>query len=108
MTVGPIKLRRSTRSALVGYMLILPVLSMVIIYTVIDSFKVFDLVLVMTNGGPADSTSIMTFYIYKHAFKLNNFGYASAVAILLAIVILTFSIVYQNIQEEEGTERGRK
>jgi raffinose/stachyose/melibiose transport system permease protein len=82
---------------------VMPVLTMLIIFTVIDSFKVFDLVLVMTSGGPADATSIMTFYIYKQAFKLNNFGYASAVSVVLALVILVFSVLYQNRQETRET-----
>jgi raffinose/stachyose/melibiose transport system permease protein len=72
-----------------------PVINMVIIYTIIDSFKVFDLVLVMTNGGPDNSTSIMAFYIYKQAFRMNQYGYGSAISIALAIIMLGFTIVYQ-------------
>ena len=71
-----------------------PVLNTVIIYTVIDSFKVYDLVLVMTNGGPNESTQVMTYYIYKQAFTMNRFGYGSAAAILLGIVMVIFTIIY--------------
>ena len=59
-----------------------PVINMMLVYTVIDSFKVYDLVLVMTSGGPNDATQIMTYYIYKQAFNFNKFGYGSAAAIL--------------------------
>jgi raffinose/stachyose/melibiose transport system permease protein len=72
-----------------------PVINMVIIYTIIDSFKVFDLVLVMTNGGPDDATSIMAFYIYKQAFRMNQYGYGSAISTVLAVLMLAFTVIYQ-------------
>jgi raffinose/stachyose/melibiose transport system permease protein len=72
-----------------------PVIDAVIIYTIIDSFKVFDLVLIMTNGGPDDATSILTYFIYKQAFRMNQYGYGSAVSVVLAVVMLAFAIIYQ-------------
>ncbi|MDR2305344.1 MAG: sugar ABC transporter permease [Treponema sp.] len=72
-----------------------PVINMVVIYTIIDSFKVFDLVLVMTDGGPDNSTSIMTFYIYKQAFRMNQYGYGMAVSMALAVLMLVFTVIYQ-------------
>lgn len=71
-----------------------PVINMVIVYTVIDCFKVYDLVLVMTAGGPNDATQIMTYYIYKQAFSYNRFGYGSAAAIILGIFMILFTVVY--------------
>lgn len=71
-----------------------PVLNTVIIYTVIDSFKVYDLVLVMTNGGPNESTQVMTYYIFKQAFTMDRFGYGSAAAIILGIVMVVFTVIY--------------
>ena len=71
-----------------------PVINIVLIYTVIDCFKVYDLVLVMTSGGPNDATQIMTYYIYKQAFTFNKFGYGSAAAILLGLFMIIFTVVY--------------
>ena len=71
-----------------------PVLDTVLVYTVIDSFKVYDLVLVMTAGGPNDATQIMTYYIYKQAFTFNQYGYGAAAAIILGIVMILFTILY--------------
>lgn len=79
-----------------------PVINMVIVYTVIDCFKVYDLVLVMTAGGPGDATQIMTYYIYKQAFSYNRFGYGSAAAILLGIFMILFTLIYnRTIGKEE-------
>lgn len=71
-----------------------PVINMVLVYTVIDCFKVYDLVLVMTSGGPNDATQIMTYYIYKQAFTFNRFGYGSAAAIVLGIFMVAFTVIY--------------
>jgi multiple sugar transport system permease protein len=49
----------------------------------IESFKVFDLILVMTQGGPGQSTLVLSQYIYQKGFVENQFGYASAVSIVL-------------------------
>lgn len=80
-----------------------PVINMVLVYTVIDSFKVYDLVLVMTSGGPNDATQIMTYYIYKQAFNFNKFGYGSAAAILLGLFMMFFTVIYNKAlgKEEE-------
>lgn len=78
-----------------------PVINTVLIYTVIDCFKVYDLVLVMTSGGPNDSTQIMTYYIYKQAFTFNKFGYGSAAAILLGLFMVFFTVVYNKLIGKE-------
>lgn len=78
-----------------------PVMNMVMIYTVIDCFKVYDLVLVMTSGGPDDATQIMTYYIYKQAFSFNRFGYGSAASILLGIFMIFFTVVYNRMAGKE-------
>ena len=78
-----------------------PVINMVLVYTVIDCFKVYDLVLVMTSGGPNDATQIMTYYIYKQAFNFNKFGYGSAAAILLGIFMICFTVIFNKYAEKE-------
>ena len=70
------------------------VINMVLVYTVIDCFKVYDLVLVMTSGGPNDATQIMTYYIYKQAFSFNKFGCGSAAAIILGIFMVLFTVIF--------------
>lgn len=63
----------------------------------VSGSSAFDLIYVMTNGGPANSTSLAVFYIYEQAFKFNNYGYAAAMAssvvvILLAITVALFAL----------------
>ena len=73
-----------------------PVLNTLFVYTIIDSFKVYDLILVMTNGGPNEASQIMTYYIYKQAFRLNHYGYGSAAAILLGLLMIAFTLIYNS------------
>ena len=62
-----------------------------VVLTLIGSMKVFDLIFVMTAGGPGGTTESLVLRIYKEAFKLNNFGYATAIGIVTALVILAIS-----------------
>lgn len=78
-----------------------PVINMMIMYTVIDSFKVYDLVLIMTSGGPNNATQIMTYYIYKQAFQMNRYGYGSASAIMLGVFMIGFAIAYNRMFARE-------
>jgi multiple sugar transport system permease protein len=57
--------------------------------SVIGSFQVFDTVYVLTSGGPLGRTKVLVFYLYEHAFKFFEMGYASAVAyIMFALIFL--------------------
>ena len=51
-----------------------------------------DLIVVMTNGGPADRTQIVASYIFTQAFKRLDFGYASAIALVLLVLLLAYSM----------------
>jgi len=59
----------------------------------IESFKVFDLILVMTQGGPGQSTLVLSQYIYQKGFVENQFGYASAVSIVLFAICFGVTLV---------------
>ncbi len=65
----------------------------VIILSVIGSFQVFDLVFVLTGGGPGRSTSVMVQYIYESAFRDFQMGYASALSVVLFLIILAMSLL---------------
>ncbi|WP_303753640.1 carbohydrate ABC transporter permease [Enterococcus sp. S86.2] len=65
----------------------------VTIMSTIGSFQVFDLVYVMTNGGPANSTSVIVYYIYQNSFIFFKQGYASAAAYILFIIILIITAI---------------
>lgn len=63
------------------------------ITSIIGSFKVFGLVNIMTEGGPGDSTYTLVYYIYKAAFSFYRMGYASAIAMVLFVIMLVFTII---------------
>jgi multiple sugar transport system permease protein len=69
---------------------------MVFMLTVVGSFKIFEIVLLLTNGGPGVQTSVLSFAIYQNAFVLNDVGYASALAVLLfALVLVLSGLIWQ-------------
>ncbi len=70
-----------------------PITYMIVTLGIIGSFQVFDLVYKMTGGGPGRSTYTVAYVIYTFAFQDKNYGYASAVAICLLIVILFIHLI---------------
>jgi ABC-type sugar transport system permease subunit len=62
----------------------------VMITSIIQTFQVFDLVFVMTKGGPIDSTRVLTFDIYSNAFESLKLGYASAETVIMLALIAAF------------------
>ena len=73
--------------------LLKPTSLFVIVISLISSFQVFDQVWVMTKGGPARATQVTAVYIYQQAFQFLNLGYGSAVAFVLFVVILAFTLI---------------
>lgn len=67
--------------------LISPTLYFVVVIGVLHSYQIFDYVFVMTQGGPADATNVLTFYIYQNAFQFQDIGTASALANILLLVV---------------------
>lgn len=78
-----------------------PSIVFVAVISSLSALKVFDEIFVLTNGtgGVLNSGSTMVFYLWKQAFKLQNVGYASAVAVILLVITLTFSIVNVRLLE---------
>ena len=81
-----------------------PTLSMVVTLQLISTMRIFSQVYVMTNGGPASSSSSVIYYIYQTAIVRNMLGYASAVSILLFVVILAVTLGQRLLLRE--TARG--
>ena len=66
----------------------------------INSFKIFDQVNIITEGGPGFSTTVLVQAIYYYAFKEYKIGYAAAVALVLFLIIFAFSTVLQKLEEK--------
>lgn len=73
--------------------LVTPTTFLLLITGIIGTFKVFDLIVVLTNGGPANSTSVPVFYLYEQAFLELRTGYASAVALIIFGLVLLITLI---------------
>lgn len=80
--------------------LLSPTIFFVVIITAISSFQVFDLIYLMTEGGPLDSTNVLVYAIYKNAFEYFNVGKASALAYILFVIILVLTLVQWNLRKK--------
>ena len=67
---------------------IAPVLTMVIVYTVIGGFNAFDMVWVMTQGGPNNASEVIATYTYEVAFRGNDYGYGATLSMVMSVVAL--------------------
>ena len=70
-----------------------PATFFVSIMLIIASFKVFDLLMVMTGGGPGRATNVLVIHTYNTAFKEFRFGYSSAIAMVLFLIVLVITII---------------
>ena len=70
-----------------------PTIFFVVIITTISSFQVFDLIYLMTQGGPFNSTNVLVYSIYQNAFEYFNVGKASAIAYVLFAIILILTLL---------------
>ena len=77
--------------------LLSPTIFFVIVITSISSFQVFDLIYVMTQGGPDNSTMVLVYSIYKYAFEYFDVGKASAIAYILFAIIFVKVQIYENL-----------
>ena len=66
----------------------------IIMLRAIWDFKEFDLIFLLTGGGPVISTQTLPLLVYKEAFALNQMGMASAYAVMMMLIMLVFMIVY--------------
>ncbi len=78
---------------------IAPQLTMVTAVTLIGGFAVFDIVFVMTGGGPGNASEVLATYTYKTAFQQNQAGYGSALAMLITLLSLVSAVVFVRLRE---------
>lgn len=87
--------------------LLKPALLLALLFRTIDALKVFDLVFVMTQGGPADATNVLQFYGYKKSFAEGMIGYGSALAVAVFLLTLLLSVFYIRILGTRILEKAR-
>ena len=70
-----------------------PTTLVIMVITTIGSFKVFDHIYLMTGGGPENGTLVLAFYIYEQGFKFFDVGYASALAMIMFVIVMVLTVV---------------
>ncbi|SEE84861.1 carbohydrate ABC transporter permease [Ruania alba] len=78
---------------------IMPVFLMVTTITLIGGFSVFDIIFVMTGGGPAGATDVLGTYAYSNAFELNRISYGTTLALLITVLAIPFTIALNQLQK---------
>lgn len=81
--------------------MLLPVLTVAVLLRAIDSFKTFDLVFLLTFGGPGTATTTMSFYGYKVGLQAFDIGRASAIAFLMVQVFIVFVIIFYSRSKDQ-------
>lgn len=81
--------------------LLKPYIIIAVLIRAIDAFKIFDIIYIMTKGGPGRTTEALSVYAYRITFRFWNLGYGAAVVLLIFLVSLIASMVFFNIVARE-------
>jgi multiple sugar transport system permease protein len=90
---------------LVKLPMMLPLIIVTLLMRIIDVFRALEVLFIMTFGGPAQATEVLSVKIYKTAFAAQNLGYASTISMLLIAITFVLSVVvliYNNPTRQEG------
>lgn len=74
-----------------------PQLFFLVVIETTFSFQVFDVVFVMTGGGPSGSTNVLGMLLYEEAFRLFNFGYAAAIGVAMMILLVSLALIQRAV-----------
>lgn len=80
--------------------LLSPTIFFVVVITCISSFQIFDLIYLMTQGGPLNSTNVLVYAIYQNAFEYFKVGQASAIAYVLFVIILALTLIQWQLRKK--------
>ncbi|HET7658214.1 MAG TPA: sugar ABC transporter permease, partial [Bacillales bacterium] len=79
-----------------------------LLFRTLDAFRVFDLIYVLTGGGPANSTETISIYAYKVMFSETNFGGGSALAVIVFICVALISMAFVKLLGSDLIADGTK
>jgi len=74
-------------------------ITLLVVLSFINTLKTFDLVYIMTNGGPGHATEVVAYYIYSLAFVTHQVGYGAAAAVVLTLIVLVITVVFLRLRE---------
>jgi multiple sugar transport system permease protein len=82
--------------------LLRPTILVALLWRIIDTFRIFDVVYLLTAGGPARATETVSLFVYRNGFQLFNLGYASAASYLMILGMLIMSVVVTRLIRREA------
>ena len=86
--------------------LLRPIAVIIVLIRLVDALRMFELVFMMTKGGPAGTTEILPYYIYVTAFQLLDVGYAAALAVLMLVLVNILAVLFiGRLQMSETADR---
>jgi multiple sugar transport system permease protein len=86
----------------ITFPLLKPAILIALLLRIMDTLRIFDQVFIMTGGGPANATETMSIYIYRHAFRFSNIGYATALSfVMLILTTIVSNIFIARLKTEE-------
>ncbi len=80
--------------------LLAPTIMLVLLITIVGSLRVFDTIMLLTQGGPANATNVLVYYVYFNAFRTFRVGYASSLAIVLFTIAFIATIIQWVVRRE--------
>jgi multiple sugar transport system permease protein len=90
------------RFRVVTWPVIAPPLLVALVLRSIEALKVFDIVYVMTRGGPASATKTMSFFVYEESFRFNRVGSGASYALVVVLICMVFVMFYVRLMRREG------
>jgi len=84
----------------ITFPLLLPISVTVILIRGLEIFKIIDVIVVATGGGPGSSTESLTMYIFKTALTFGNYGYAAAISFILLVLVVIFALVFLSLARQ--------
>jgi multiple sugar transport system permease protein len=84
--------------------LLRPILAMVVVLSVINSFQVFDIVAVTTQGGPANASNVLQMYVYQKAFRQFDFGYAATMSLALFALLIAVTFIQLRLARADESD----
>ncbi len=77
--------------------LLKPAILVALLFRTLDAFRVYDLIAVLTNGGPGGATETLSIYAYKNMFAQTNFGYGSVIVIMMFVLVAIIAVLFVKV-----------
>lgn len=87
----------------VTFPMIAPIFTVALLFRVLDAFKLFDIVYIMTRGGPGNSTNLLAYNIWRKGFFENQLGYAAALSVIMIAVATILALLLVRIMARQET-----